>query len=247
MNMSTSTSTKLRMQVCAAATAALALAAGCASDAPVLPEEPTTEDAQAVTVAASPDTAAKLDIATWRYQPTSEGVVVRGLGAGADASPDAAARVRFWISAGDTSDELVAHGTDTGAQVVVLREGGVRGDDAGLRDAVTAFRADVEAAQADDKKGGAQNINDNVHFCLGNTANFTTWAFWATTKIWISNPSSSVWIKFSFRAGAGYEENWIPPAQAQTFTRMYAAVPVQVRYIEASAAPAPCPVNVTTW
>jgi hypothetical protein len=90
-------------------------------------------------------------------------------------------------------------------------------------------------------------VNDNVNFCLGNTANFSTWAFWATTKVRISNPSSSVWIKFSFQAGAGYEENWIPPGESPTFARAWAALPVKVTYIDANGGPAPCPVNVVTW
>ena len=227
------TTLKLRTSWLAAATAALALAAGCTDDAQIAPEEPAAGDAQAITVPAGADTAASLGIETWSYVPTDEGLVVRGL------APDAAPRARFWIAAGETPDELIAHATGAGAQVSILREGGVQGADEGLRDAVTAFRADVEAAQA--RKGDtSQQVNDNVVFCPGSVGTFGTWAFWATTTVSIDNPSQSQWLKFSFQAGAGYEELWVPPAPYSSipwlyypnrYGRQWWGLPVTIRYL----------------
>jgi len=225
--------------VAAAAVAALALA-GCANDSQALLQEPAPGDAQEVTVLASPDTTVTVGVATWHYRATSEGIIVRGLAA------DMVPRARFWIAAGETTDELTAHSTDTGATVSILRKGDVRGDDAALRNAVAAFRVDAEAAQVPDKNGGSQNVNDNVGFCLGDSASFGTWSFWGTTHVQMENWSDT-WIKFSFQAGAGYEENWIPPWQAPTFGRQWAAFPVRISYIEFNGPLAPCPVQVHVW
>jgi hypothetical protein len=248
ISMMKSMNTKLCMRwVAGAVMVTLALAAGCAGDAPVAPEEPATSNAVAVTVPASVETTARLGIATWRYMPTSDGIVVRGVAP--NATSDAVAHVRFWISAGATPDELIAHGTDTGAQVSILREGGVRGDDAGLRETAIAFRVDVEASEMARKKGTSQNVNDHVQFCPGAVGTFGTWSFWAVTHVQIDNPSSNVWIKFSFRAGAGYEENWVPPASSATYGRQWAAFPVTISYIDWNPheAQGPCPVNVAVY
>lgn len=243
-----STNTKLHVQWCVAAVtaAALGLVTGCASDAPVAPAEPDTGDAsQAVTVSASADTTARLDIATWRYLPTSDGdgIVVRGLTAG--TALDEVARVRFSISSGDTSDELVAYMTDTGAHVSISRAGGeVRGDDPELRDAVTAFLTDAEAAEVHDKKGTSQ-VNDNVSFCPGSSAAFGTW-FFGPTRVQIAN-WSPVWTQFSLQSGPSAEETpWIQPWTAPTFERWYWGLTVRVSYINWSGGAPPC-VNVYTW
>lgn len=228
------TTLKLRTSwlTAAAATAALALAAGCIDDTEVAPAEPTADEAQAITVPAGEATTAALGIERWRYIPTEEGMVVRGLGAG-DAP-----RARFWISAGETPDEMIARAADAGAEVTILREGGVRGSDEELRGAVTAFRTDVEAAQAQ-KGEGSQEVNDHVVFCPGSVGTFGTWAFWVTTTVAIDNPSQSQWLRFSFQAGAGYEELWVPPAPYssipwlfyyQRYGRQWWGLPVTIRY-----------------
>jgi hypothetical protein len=219
----------------AAASAALMLAAGCIDDTRAAAVEPAADDTKAIMVPAGPDTTASLGIATWRYVPTDEGIVVRGV------ASDATAHSRFWITDGETADERIAHATDTGAEVSIPREGAVTGTDAGLRTAVTAFRSDVELAQAHRKGDAQQNVNDNVVFCPGSVGTFSTWAFWATTTIAIDNPFQDKWLKFSFQAGAGYEEQWIPPAPASTYPwlaywrqypRQYWAVPVTIRYLD---------------
>jgi hypothetical protein len=222
-----------------AVAAALTLAMGCAED-PSAGEEPAVLDAEAIVLPGSAETAA-LGIATWRYQPTENGVVVRGLAA------NAAPLARFWISEGNTEDEMIAHQTGSSDVVTILREGGSRGGEESFRRAVTAFRADVENEEQAAAKGNAHNVNDDVYFCLNQRATFTTWSFWATTKILISNPSPTTWVKFSFSAGAGYEENWIPAGGETRFDRAYAAVPVTVKYISYSGGAAPCMVRVRTW
>jgi hypothetical protein len=229
-----------RKWIVAAAAVAVLAVAGCATDPEVARDEPSTEGAQEVTVPASAGTATSLGIASWRYQAVSEGVVVRGVAA------DGTVHTRFWIAAGETSDELIAHSADTSADAVIPREGGVRTSNAEFRDELTAFRADSEAAQASATKEKTQNVGDNVGFCLGNSGSFGTWAFWGVTNVQIEN-ASSTWVKFSFQAGAGYEENWIQPWTATTFGRQWAAFPVRITYIDYSEGAPPCPVPVHVW
>ena len=216
----------------AVASAVLALAAGCMDDPPAAPAEPVADDTQAITVPAGADTSAALGITTWRYIPADEGLVVRGLGS------DDLPRARFWIAAGDSLDERIAYATDTGARVTIPREGALRGDDE-LLEVVTAFGTDVDAQVSD--KTGTQQVNDNVTFCPGSVGTFGTWAFWGTTTIAIDNPFQDQWLKFSFQAGAGYEEQWVPPAPyssvpwlnyTRTYPRQYWGVPVTIRYLD---------------
>jgi hypothetical protein len=223
----------------AAVAVVLAVTAGCVNDAQVAPEEPSLGDAQSVTVPASADTSGRLGITNWHYMPASEGIVVRGL------APDAVVRARFGISAGDASDELVVRETDTGQQVSILRGGGVRGDDARLRDIASAFRADVEATLVPDKGDRSQHVVDRVQFCPGDANTFSTW-FFGDTVVQIENPSQSQWMLFSFQAGLFYQENWIPPGGWSIYPRSYVAVPLRLNYKNSWPAenPGPCPVHV---
>jgi hypothetical protein len=237
MNMQKQSNLRTPWLATAAAAAALALTAGCLDGAEAPPPEPTAgtdAEARAVTVPAGADTTAALGISSWRYTPTEEGVVVRGFGA------DQAVQARFWLAYGEAPDEMIAHATGGDAQVTVPFEGAVRGDDAELRDTTTAFRTDVLAAQARGKGEGPQQVNDHITMCPTNSGTFATWLF-INTRIRIDNPYWDKWLKFSFRAGAGYEEVWVPPAPAsqypwlsyyRSYDRAYVALPLTVTYVD---------------
>jgi hypothetical protein len=228
-----------------AVAAMLALALGCAEDPKARVAERPDPHAQTIVLPGSAETIASLGIATWRYQPTEDGVVVRGLAVNAAESD--APLARFWIAQGETADEMIAYQTGNADAVTLLRAGGARGGGEAFRRAAVAFRADVENEEKAAAKGGARNINDDVYLCLNHQATVTTWSFWATTKILISNPSSSVWVKLSFRAGDGYEENWIPAGSETRFERAYEAAPVTVKYTDYYDGAPPCMVRVRTW
>lgn len=218
---------------------ALALAAGCATERPAPSAEPAADDTLATELPASAATTAALGVASWRYAPTADGVVVSGRGS------DLSSVVRLWIEPGATSDELIAHASDSSAVAVIQREGAAIGEDPQLAAAAAAFRADVEAAPPAGKGDPSQQVTDHVQFCLANAGTFSTWAFWRPTFIHIDNPDSDS-ILFSFAAGAGYEEQWVPPGGA-TYSRNFWGVAVLIRYIDAKNWPGPCPVHLDVY
>lgn len=214
-------------------------------DASLALEEPAASDAQATEVPASAATTASLEVATWRYQQSAEGgVLVRGFVAGSALDDEPLAR--FWVTPSSTFDGMIAHGSGDLDVVALPNEGGVRGGSAQLRAMVAAFRADVEAAEKAAAKDGVRNVNDDVYFCLGQQATFTTW-FFGNTSIAITNPSYTTSVRFSFAAGLGYEENWVPPRTTRVYPRIFGGFNVTVTYRGYSGGSAPCGVRVQTW
>jgi hypothetical protein len=172
-------------------------------------------------------------------------VLVRGLAANAVSDDEALSR--FWISRPDTNGQMIARVGGIDDAVTILPEGGTSGGSNELREGVVAFRADVEATEKAVAKDGAHNVNDNVLFCYGGQATFTTW-FFGNTTIAISNPSTTTSIQFSMQAGAGATEyNWVGPRATRTpFPRIFGSFPVTVKYTGYAGGSPPC-IRVETW
>lgn len=209
-----------------AAALSLSLTAGCLEEQAPSADESSETAAEAVTVPASSQTSASLGIATWRYQPAKDGVLVTG------AAPDAPG-TRFLVEQGPAAGEMTARALDGGDAVTIVLAGGLRGGSEALRADVAAFRADVEAHQKLTMKRD-RNVGENVYLCPGQQGTFTTW-FFGNTSIGITTYSTSA--RFSFQAAAGAPEyNTVPAYSTYVYPRIFGGFNVNVKNLSTSGA-----------